>query len=305
MFSRKHPYLFFVLIFSSVVLCSFTVMSVFFYFGANSSEFELRGKDKVGIIEITGVIADSKKILMDLKNFAKNDTIKSIVLRINSPGGGVGPSQEIFREINKIKVRKKIIVSMGAVAASGGYYIAAAADGIVANPGTITGSIGVIMGYTNFRELIDKIGLKPVVIKSGKYKDMGSPVREMSEAEKKVLQDFVDKVHMQFVKDVASGRKLDINKVKTIANGSIYSGEDAKAYGLIDRLGNLEDAIEWAGRLGGIKGEVLSVYPKEESSLLIKKLLMESAVNLMERIFLIIQNSDNLSISCISSQGEF
>ncbi len=305
MFSRKHPYLFFVLIFSSVVLCSFTVMSVFFYFGANSSGFKLKGKDKVGIIEITGVIADSKKILMDLKNFAKNDTIKSIVLRINSPGGGVGPSQEIFREINKIKVRKKIIASMGAVAASGGYYIAAAADGIVANPGTITGSIGVIMGYTNFRELIDKIGLKPVVIKSGTYKDMGSPVREMSEAEKKVLQDFVDKVHMQFVKDVASGRKLDINKVKTIANGSIYSGEDAKAYGLIDRLGNLEDAIEWAGRLGGIKGEIFSVYPKEESSLLIKKLLMESAVNLMERFFLIIQNSDNLSISCIGSQGEF
>ncbi len=302
MFSRKHPYLFFILIFSSIVLFSFMVISAFFSIGANRSGF--KGKDSVGIIEITGVIVDSKKILSDLKNFAKNDSIKAIVLRINSPGGGVAPSQEIFREINKLKVRKKVIASMGSVAASGGYYIAAAADGIVASPGTITGSIGVIMGYTNFKELIDKIGLKPVVIKSGKYKDMGSPVREMSKAEKKVLQDFVDKIHMQFVKDVASGRKLDIDKVKDIANGSIYSGEDAKAYGLIDRLGNLEDAIEWAGHLGGIKGEIFTVYPKEDSSLLIKKLLMESVVNLMETFFVKIQNSDNLSVSCISNQRQ-
>ena len=167
---------------------------------------------------------------------------------------------------------------MGSVAASGGYYAAAATDGIMANPGTITGSIGVIMGYTNFQEIFKKIGLLPVVVKSGEYKDIGSPVREMTGEERKILQDFVDKIHHQFVNDAASGRKMEISKMAALADGRIYTGEEAKELGLIDRLGNLEDAIEWAGRLAGIDGKVSPVYIRE-TNLPFLKYLTETTVN--------------------------
>ena len=166
---------------------------------------------------------------------------------------------------------------MGAVAASGGYYIAAAADGIVANPGTITGSIGVILGYTNFEDLFKKIGLSPVVIKSGQYKDIASPVREMTDEERALLQEFSDTIHKQFIEHVAQARKLSEAQVREMADGRIFSGEQAKNLQLIDRLGNLEDAIEWAGRLGGIKGDITTVYPPEEKLPFMKYLLEMSA----------------------------
>lgn len=173
------------------------VMTLLFTLGTRDSEFEFG--EKVGIIEINGIIADSKNVLDHLKRFREDDAIKAIVIRINSPGGAVGPSQEIFREIKKTSSTKKVVASMGTIAASGGYYIAAGADGIVANPGTITGSIGVIMGFTNYEELLQKIGLVPVVIKSGEYKDIGSPVRKMKPEEKKILQDFARKIHLSLI----------------------------------------------------------------------------------------------------------
>jgi len=259
MFSRRHPYLFFLLVFTAIIAGSTFIISLLAMIGQHQSDMGF--SDKVGIVELTGIISDSKKILSQIKDFRENDSIKAIVLRIDSPGGAVGPSQEIYREIQKTKKSKKVIASMGAIAASGGYYVAAATDGIVANPGTITGSIGVILGYTNFRELFEKIGLYPVVIKSGKYKDIGSPVRKMTETEKSLLQKFSDTVHHQFIKDVAKGRRMQIEDIQKLADGRIFSGETAKTLGLVDRLGNLEDAIEWAGRLGGIKGKVSSVYP--------------------------------------------
>ena len=184
--------------------------------------------ERVAVIEVTGVITDAKETLAALKRFREDKSIKAIVVRIESPGGGVGPSQEIYREIRKTIKQKKVIASLGAVAASGGYYIAAGTEGIVANPGTITGSIGVIMGYTNFQQIFQKIGLVPVVFKSGQFKDMGSPVREMSEQEKKILQGFVDKIHHQFVKDVAEGRKMAVPKVGALADGRIFTGEEAR-----------------------------------------------------------------------------
>lgn len=267
MFSRRHPFLFFILIFSSILAIVIIGTSLLFTLGSQNANFDFG--EKVGIIEIKGVISDSKDIIAHLKQFREDDSIKAIVLRIDSPGGSVGPSQEIFREVRKTIGQKKVITSMGTIAASGGYYVAAGTDGIVANPGTITGSIGVIMGFTNFEELIKKIGLVPIVIKSGKYKDTGSPVRQMTEDEEKILQNFVQRIHMQFVKAIAEGRKMDVQKVKSIADGRIFSGEEAKDLGLVDRLGNLDDAIEWAGRLGGIKGKISTVYaPEKKYSLL-------------------------------------
>lgn len=217
--------------------------------------------DKIGVVEVFGVIADSRQVIEQLHDFRDNDNIKAIVLRIDSPGGGVGPSQEIHDEVKAIDATKPVIVSMGSVAASGGYYIAASAREIVANPGTITGSIGVIMEFTNFQELLDKIGLSSVVVKSGEYKDIGSPAREMTSLEREILQDLIDDVHSQFVASVAVGRKLDEEAVRVIADGRIFSGRRAMDMGLVDRMGNLDVAIRRAGELAGIDGEPNVVYP--------------------------------------------
>ena len=287
MFSRRHPYLFFILAFSSLVAATIIGISLLFLLGTKNSDFaDLHkiGGEKVGIVKITGIIADAQNIIHELKRFREDDSIKAIVLRIDSPGGGVGPSQEIFREVRKTINEKKVVASMGAVAASGGYYIAAGADGIVANPGTITGSIGVIMGYTNFQELLHKIGLVPVVVKSGKYKDIGSPVRKMTEEERKLLQDFSNQIHRQFIMAIAEGRKMDQSKVESLADGRIFSGEEAKLLGLVDRLGNLEDAIEWAGRMGGIKGKISAVYAREKKFSLLRYLAESSVKELANRI---------------------
>ena len=282
MFSRRHPYLFFILTFSSVVATAMIIMTLLFVIGTRDSEFEFG--EKVGIVEINGIIADAKNAIHNLKRFREDSSVKAIVIRINSPGGAVGPSQEIFREIRKTSSSKKVVASMGSIAASGGYYIAAGADRIVANPGTITGSIGVIMGFTNYQELLRKIGLFPVVVKSGKYKDIGSPVRKMKPEEKKILQDFARKIHRQFIKDIVEGRKMDLAKVEALADGRIFTGEESKELGLVDRLGNFEDAIEWAGRLGGIKGKISTVYAREKKFSLLRYIVDSSAKALLNRI---------------------
>ncbi|MFW6334435.1 MAG: signal peptide peptidase SppA [Desulfosalsimonas sp.] len=185
----------------------------------------------------------------------------------------MGPSQEIYREIRKTAEKKPVIASMGAVAASGGYYVASAADRIMSNPGTITGSIGVMMEYANFRELLEKIGVYPVKITSGQYKDIGSPLREMKSEEKELLQDFVDGVHLQFVEDVAEGRKIKREKVAEIADGRIFTGETAMDLGLVDRMGNLADAVDWASEKGGIEGRAGTVRLPEEKMPFVKYFL--------------------------------
>jgi len=226
--------------------------------GGDRADFDFG--EKVGVVEVTGIIVDAHDTIDQIKQLREEESVKAIVVRINSPGGAVAPSQEIYREIRKTVPVKKVVASMGAVAASGGYYIAAAADGIIASPGTITGSIGVIMAYTNYRALLDKIGLVPVVVKSGAYKDTGSPVRAMTAAEKELLEGLTAKIHNQFVQDIVDGRQMDPEKVAKLADGRIYTGEESKTLGLIDRLGNIEDAIEWAGRMGGIEGKVPAIY---------------------------------------------
>jgi len=248
--------------------------------------------DKVGVIEIYGVIADSKQVIEQLHDFRDNDNIKALVLRVDSPGGGVGPSQEIHDEVLALDKLKPVVVSMGSVAASGGYYVAAAAREIIANPGTITGSIGVIMEFANFQELLEKIGLSSVVVKSGEYKDIGSPTRDMSESEKQILQDLIDDVHSQFVASVASGRQLDETAVRSIADGRIFSGRKAKELGLVDHLGNLEVAIQRAAELAGIDGEPHVVYPPGEKPRFID-LFIEETLN---RVQLALQKQQTVGL---------
>ncbi|MGZ8472511.1 MAG: signal peptide peptidase SppA [Candidatus Deferrimicrobiaceae bacterium] len=193
----------------------------------------------------------------------------------------MGPSQEIYEEVRKIRGKKVIVASMGALAASGGYYIACGADMIFANPGTITGSIGVLMQFVNVKDLIEKIGVKGFVIKSGSFKDTGSPVREMSPEERKLLQNVIDNVHSQFVNAVVEGRKLPREDVLAIADGRILSGEQAKELGLVDVLGNQEDAVAEAGKMAKIEGEPRVVTPpKKKFSIL--DLLREEAKSIID-----------------------
>lgn len=261
------------------------VMAAFFILLAVVSHLEsvpLPSGAKVAVLPITGLIADSEGTIERLRKFAKDDSVKAIVLRINSPGGGVGPSQELYEEVRKLRGKKPVVASLGAVAASGGYYIACAAQKIYANPGTITGSIGVIMQFVNVKDLIEKIGVRGVVVKSGAFKDIGSPIRPMRAEEQALLQGVIDNVHAQFVQAVAEGRRLDREKVAAIADGRIFSGEQAKELGLVDALGNLEDAVAEAGRLGKIEGEPKVVTPPKKR-LSILELLKEEATSIIDQ----------------------
>lgn len=267
MFARRHPILFTFLVFSGMAAATMILLFLIVAYGVRGTDLadlDMGRGEKVAVVEIVGVIADARDILAQLKRFREDEDIKAIVVRVDSPGGVVGPSQEIYRAVARARETKTVVASMGAVAASGGYYAVAAAEGIVANPGTITGSIGVIMEYTNFQELLDKIGLSPVVIKSGKFKDAGSPVRKMTPEEEALLKRFVDSLHEQFVAAIADGRQMPLAEVRELADGRIYTGQKAKELGLVDRIGNLEDAVEWAGRLAGIEGEIMTVYPPKK-----------------------------------------
>jgi protease-4 len=218
-------------------------------------------ENSIAIVEIKEMIIDSEEIIKQLHYSRDQDDIKAIVLRIDTPGGVVGPTQEIYEEIKKLKKNKPIVVSMGSVAASGGYYIATPANCIYANPGTITGSIGVLMKLANVQSLLNKIGVDSLVLKSGEYKDTGSPVRAITSGDKKILQGIIDSMYEQFVRAVAEGRKLPVQKVKEIADGRIFTGEQALKLHLVDKLGNLHDAIDEATKIAKIKGKPNIIYP--------------------------------------------
>jgi len=226
--------------------------------------------EKIAVIPINGVIYDSNKYLKQLKKFYEDDSVKAIIIRINSPGGAVGASQEIYSEIMKLKKNKPILASFQDVAASGGFYIASACSEIITNPGTLTGSIGVIMQYINFKNLVKFAKIKPVVIKSGKFKDTGSPYRDLTKEEKKYLTNVIMNVYRQFVKDVYASRKekgLKLKLLKKIADGRIFTGEDAIKYNLADKLGNFYVAVDEAAKLGKITGKPKLVYPKNKKDL--------------------------------------
>jgi protease-4 len=224
-------------------------------------------KSKVALVRIEGPILDSKNAVDEIKEYAKDSAIKAIILRIDSPGGAVAPSQEIYSEVKKAAAKKKVVVSMGSIAASGGYYIASPATKIIANPGTLTGSIGVIMEIPNIEGLMNKIGIKTEVIKSGKNKDIGSMFRTMKKEERELLQGLMDNVHEQFIRAVAEGRKKKIEDIRKIADGRVFTGEQALSYGLVDELGTLEDATRVAAKLAGITEEPEVVSKKDTISI--------------------------------------
>ena len=247
-------------------------------------DWDLSDEDRIALVRVEGVILDAQQTVGELKRFADNPSVKAIVLRIDSPGGGVVPSQEIYDAVKRVrnKNNKMVVASMGTVAASGGYYIAAATDRIIANPGTLTGSIGVIMELANLEGLLKKIGVESLVVKSGQYKDIGSPLRKMSEGDRRILQSVMDDVHRQFIQAVAEGRSLDEAEVQPLADGRIFTGRQAREMKLVDELGDLEDAIRLAADLAGIEGEPKVVEPRKRFS--IRELLESRLLGVLPRL---------------------
>jgi protease IV len=220
---------------------------------------------EIALVHVNGMLIDSTEIVRQLSKYRRDPKIKAIIVRIDSPGGAVAPAQEIYDEINKVKDNNKIVyASLGSVAASGGYYIACATNYVIANPGTLTGSIGVIMAFNNMEELANKVGVRPTVIKSGAFKDSGSPLRSMKPKERKLLQNVVDDVHQQFVKAVSLGRNLPQDEVKLFADGRVMTGKQALEFKLIDEFGGLEKTKELLGKKIGVVGHPSVIEEKED-----------------------------------------
>lgn len=210
---------------------------------------------RVGLVEIIGDIDDPADVVEQLERMRRDPSVRAVVVRLDSPGGGVAASQEIHEAVQKVREEgKPVVASMGGVAASGAYYVACAADSIVSNPGTLTGSIGVIMSFPNTEELFRKVGLKFEVVKTGKFKDMGSLSRPMTVDERELLQKVLSNVYEQFVDAISEGRNLDREDILPYADGRIFSGDQAQDYGFVDRLGDLNDAIHLAAGMAGIAG---------------------------------------------------
>ncbi|MBI4636260.1 MAG: signal peptide peptidase SppA [Candidatus Rokubacteria bacterium] len=227
------------------------------------------GSPRVAIVEIEGLIVDAQDAIQDLRSHRDNPRVRAVVVRINSPGGVVGPTQELHEAIRRLReAGKPVVASLGAVAASGGYYVAVAADQIYANPGTLTGSIGVIMQMANLENLFKKVGVDYVVVKAGRFKDIGNVSRPMTPEERRVLQTLLDDVHTQFIEAVANGRKLDRTRVVEFADGRIFSGAQAKALRMVDALGGLEDAVNRAATLAGLRVPPSVIPPRRRLSIL-------------------------------------
>jgi len=259
---KKHPILFGILIYI-LVACGLLILwgGLTFFLKEDAG---LSFGNRIGVVSIRGLITDSRSVVEQLKKYRNDSRVKAIILRIDSPGGGTAASQEIYREVQRTVTKKKVIASMGNVAASGGYYVALAADKIVANPATLTGSIGVIMEVSNIKELLQKIGVSREAIKSGPYKDIGSPVREMKPEERRLLEEVIQNVHQQFIEVVSKGRRLSREQVEKIADGRIFTGQQAKTMGLIDELGSFEDAVDLAKKMVGLSGDVKLIYPEKK-----------------------------------------
>jgi protease IV len=260
-------------IFISIAVAGMLFLGICFLFFAQAVknrgiEYTSYGSgDKIAIVEINDVIMSSERHVEQIKKFREDKSIKAIIIRINSPGGGVAASQEIYEEVRRTRDSGKlVVVSMGSIAASGGYYIACGSNLIVANPGTLTGSIGVIAQFISIKDLADKLGIKETTIKSGELKDSGDPFREMNDKDKEYFQDVVDNSFSQFIEMVARERKLNIDSLRQYANGRVFTGLQAQKIGLIDSLGTFEDAIRITSKMAGIEGEPRIIREKKKFS---------------------------------------
>jgi len=254
------------------------LVALAFFFSDEGSPGLSFSSNQIAALEIEGILFDSKPFVEELKDYGNRSGIRAVVVRINSPGGGVAASQEMYEAVKKFRSEtgKKVVVSMASVAASGGYYIACAADRIFANPGTITGSIGVIAEWYNYGDLLRWAKMQSVVIKSGTFKDAGSPTRPLTDEEKAYFQSLINNMYDQFVSTVASGRKLGEAAVRKLADGRVYTGQEAKASGLVDDLGTYQDAIAAAARMAGIEGAPRVVSPPKKTFSILDLLLGDS-----------------------------
>lgn len=243
----------------------------------DGSSFSL-SSNQIAVLDVQGIILDSKEFSEQLKDYGTRAGVRAVVLRINSPGGGVAASQEMYEAVRKFRAdtRKKVIVSMASVAASGGYYVACAADRIYANPGSVTGSIGVIAEWFNYGDLLRWAKMEDIVIKSGALKDAGSPTRPLTEAEKAYFQALINNMYNQFVSAVASSRKMKDEVVRKLADGRVYTGQEARQNGLVDELGTLQDAIAGAAKMSGISGQPKVITPPKKQISLLDLLLGDS-----------------------------
>ena len=230
---------------------------------------------RVGLVEIVGEIADSEPVVEQLERLERDSSVRAVVVRLDSPGGGVAASQEMYEAVRKLREDgKPVVASLAGVAASGAFYVACAADSIVSNPGTLTGSIGVIMSFPNTEELFRKVGVRLEVVKTGKFKDVGSIWRPMTEEERRLLQDVLTNVYDQFVDAIVEGRSLNREDILPYADGRVFTGDQALEYGFVDRLGDLDDAINMAAKLGGLRGRP-TVVRKERRRVSLLDLLDE------------------------------
>lgn len=253
------------------------------YLGAGrGAPFALAG-DRVALLDLEGIIFDSKDFIERLEDYGNQPGVRAVVLRINSPGGTVAASQEIYEAVRRFRARtrKHVVVSMSTVAASGAYYAACAADRIYANPGSITGSIGVIAEWYNYGDLLRWAKLQDVVIKSGEFKDAGSPTRPLTDEEKAYFQGLIDTMYAQFVAAVAAGRRMEEAAVRKLADGRVFTGEEARRYGLVDAVGTLQDAVAEAARMAGIRGEPRIVEPARRRFSLLDLVLGEARAALL------------------------
>lgn len=277
---RKHPVLL-------GILLLLIIVSSFFLFllgiTALSGERDFfAAKERVGIVTVEGIIKESQSTREQLSDIKKDDSIKAVVIRVDSPGGGVAASQEIYDAIMDLRKKKRVVVSMGSVAASGGYLISCAAEKIVANPGTLTGSISAVMYLANAEELLKKIGFKASVIKSGRFKDIGSPTRRMTPAEVKLLQQLVDDIGDQLIEVVSHDRKIPKDELKLIADGRVFTGRQAQKLKLVDDLGDIDYAVRMAGMLSGIKGEPEVIYARKRGKKLWELFIKDTMASLAQ-----------------------
>jgi protease IV len=247
------------------VLAVFTLVYLTLRTNEESTAFRGFG-NKIGVVDLEGVIISPKIVVDQLKKFADDDSIKAIILHVNSPGGGVAASEEIYREVKRIRddKKKRIVASIESVGASGAYYVSSATNKIYADKGSIVGSIGVIAEWVNYGDLLHWAKLKDITMKAGEFKDTGSPTRDMTPAEKEYLQSLIDNMHGQFIQAVADGRKTKFDDIKAIANGKVWTGEQALSMKLIDQVADFQAAVDDTAKAVGIKGEPVLVHPERD-----------------------------------------
>src|SRR5271156_2690786 len=274
---RSHPLLWILIgggAFFLFVLAVFSLVYLTLHAGGNEAGFGGFG-DRIGVVDLDGVILSPQPVVGQLKKFNDDSSIKAIILHVNSPGGGVAASEEIYREVKRIREEKKkrIVVSIETVGASGAYYVASASDKIYADQGSIVGSIGVIAQWVNYGDLLKWAKLKDVVIKTGEFKDTGNPARDLTPAEQAYMQSLIDNMFGQFVHAVSDGRGIKVDDVKAIANGKVWTGEQALSMKLIDKVGDFEAAVKDTAKSVGISGEPTLVHPEKDRKTLLDLML--------------------------------